>query len=259
MFLKESYRVLEMIEIKNENEIKIMVEGARLLAKVLEVLKESVSPGITTKELNELAEALIFNYGAEPAFKDYQGFPATLCASLNEVIVHGLPSEYSLKEGDLLSLDIGLYYKKFFADMAATVGVGKISREKENLIRTVEGSFESSLGVIKPGNYLEEIGERVEAYSRKRGFNVIRELCGHGIGRNLHEDPQVVNYKEPEKTILLKEGMVFCIEPMISTGDWRIKKAADGFGWKTADNSLSSHYEHEVLVTKDGCRVLTRL
>jgi methionyl aminopeptidase len=247
-----------MIKIKTKKEIAVMEEGAQLLAKILAELKDNVSPGITTKKLNGLAEALIFDHGAKPAFKGYQGFPATLCTSLNEVIVHGLPSDYSLVEGDMLSLDIGLYHKGFFADMAITLGVGGITQEKEKIIRTVKEAFEASLEVIKPGNYFEDIGEQIESYSKKKGFNVIRELCGHGIGRELHEDPQVVNYKE-EKTTLLKEGMVFCIEPMISNGSWRIEKAPDGFGWKTADNSLSSHYEHEVLVTKDGCRILTQI
>ncbi len=248
-----------MIKIKTNNEIMVMREGAQILAKILEQVKNSVRPGITTKELNGLAEALIFDYGAKPAFKGYQGFPATLCTSLNEVIVHGLPSAYRLREGDLLSLDIGLYRKGFFADMALTMGVGTISLEKETIIRTTEGAFEASLAVIKPGNYFEDIGATIQRYAEKRGFSVIRELCGHGIGRELHEDPQVLNYREKGEKTPLEQGMVFCIEPMVSAGDWRIEKNPDGFGWQTADNTLSSHYEHEVVVTEDGCQVLTRL
>jgi methionyl aminopeptidase len=179
---------------------------------------------------------------------------------LNEVIVHGLPSERVLKEGDIISLDLGIFYKGFHTDMAITLGVGKISKEAEKLIKTTKKALEIGIEKVKIGNNFGDLGKTIQDFVESQGFNVVRELCGHGIGRNLHEDPKVLNYYDKETANLeIKEGMVFCLEPMITLGDWRLEKSADGHGFKTKDNSLSAHFEHTLAVTKKGCLVLTAL
>ncbi|MCD6550584.1 type I methionyl aminopeptidase [bacterium] len=248
-----------MIQIKTKEEIQIMEEGARRLAQILEELKEKVRAGISTGELNELAEKLILKSGAKPSFKNYNGFPAALCVSINEEIVHGVPSfERIIQEGDIVSLDLGLFYKGFHSDMAITVGVGRISFEKQRLIRVTKDALRMAIRKVRPGNTTGDIGNTIQRYVESQGFNVVRDLCGHGIGRELHEDPQILNYGKRHTGVILREGMVFCIEPMVTMGSWRIKKAPDGYGFTTQDGSFSAHFEHEVAVTKKGCRVLTK-
>lgn len=248
-----------MITIKSEQEIKIMREGGRMLAEIMEELKKRVRVGITTKELDRVAETLIFKLGAEPAFKGYENFPSTLCTSLNQVIVHGVPSDYELKSGDILSLDLGIKYKGFFSDMAITVPVGKIEPEVSRLIEVTEKSLELAIENVKPEITFGDISGIIQKYVESQRFNVVRELCGHGIGKELHEDPQILNYRGEEKTPEIKSGMVFCFEPMVTMGDWRIKKSLDGFGWETKDGSLSAHFEHTLALTKTGCQILTEL
>ena len=247
-----------MITIKSEKEIEIMREGGKMLAGIMEELRKKVQPGITTKELDRVAETLIFKSGAEPAFKGYENFPATLCTSLNQVVVHGVPSNYKLKSGDILSLDLGIKYKGFFSDMAITIAVGKIDSETNKLIKVTERSLREGIKAIRPGNHIGDISFAIQKYVESRGFKVVRELCGHGIGRELHEDPQILNYGKKHTGPEIKEGMVFCLEPMVTMGDWRIKKSPDGFGWETKDGSLSAHFEHTIAVTKTGYQILTR-
>lgn len=246
-----------MITIKTPEEISIMAEGARILAKIMGELEKAVRPGITTEELDRVAETLILKSKAKPSFKNYQGFPATLCTSINEEIVHAVPSNRILKEGDILSLDTGMRYKGFHSDMAVTVPVGKVSPEAQRLIRVTKKSLKRGIKKVRPGNTFGDIGNTIQRYVESQKFNVVRELCGHGIGRNLHEDPQILNYGKRHKGPEIKEGMVICIEPMVTAGDWRIKKGKDGQSFVTCDGSLSAHFEHMVAVTKSGAKILS--
>lgn len=257
--------------IKTKEEIEIMAEGGKILAGIINKLAELVKPGIKTKELNRVAETLVLNFGGQCSFLGYDGYPACLCTSINEEIVHAMPSERVLKEGDIISLDLGILYKGFHSDMAITLPVGKISSEAKKLIDVAKKSLEMGIEKIKPGNRFGDISRVIQKYAEGQGFGVVRELCGHGIGKELHEDPQILNSvsmsKETvdkvkfqgEAKIKLKEGMVFCIEPMITAGDWRIKKFKEGFGYQTRDNSLSAHFEHTIAVTKFGYKILTKL
>ena len=247
------------IPIKTLKEISLMREGGRILATVMKELEKEVRPGITTEELNKKAEKLILKYGAQPSFKGYQGYPATLCTSINEEIVHGVPSERILKEGDIISLDLGVFYKGFHADMALTLAVGEVDPEVRRLIRVTKKALKRGIKKARPGNTFGDIGNTIQRYVESQGFNVIRDLAGHGIGRELHEEPLVLNYGKRRKGPKIKEGMVFCIEPMVSMGDWRIEKTKDGFGYKTVDNSLSCHFEHTIAITKEGPQILTQI
>jgi len=246
-----------MIKIKTEKEIEIMKEGGRILAGIMLSLEKMVKPGVKTKELNRVASDLVLKYKAKCSFKGYQDFPFCLCTSVNEEIVHCFPSERKLKEGDIISLDFGIYYKGFHTDMAITVPVGNISNEAQKLIEVTKEALNMGIKKVAPGVHFNKIGETIEEYVKSYGYNVIRELCGHGIGKNIHEDPQILNFKENNKGPEIKQGMVFCIEPMVSIGDWRIKKARDGYGFQTRDGSLSCHFEHTIAVTQKGTEILT--
>jgi len=267
-----------MIFIKTPAEIEIMAEGGKILAKIMGELEKRIKPGIATEELDRLAESLIFKSGGECSFKGYQNFPACLCASINEEIVHGLPSKRVLEEGDIISLDLGLFRKGFHSDMAITVPVGKISPGAQKIIQVTKKALEIGIEEVKSGNRIGDIGRAIQKYVENQGFNVVRELCGHGIGRRIHEDPQILNsvsipagrqalekeiadkvpYQDDAK-IKIKEGMVLCLEPMVTAGDWHIKKAKDGYGYETKDGSLSCHFEHTIALTKDGYQILTEL
>jgi len=246
------------ISIKTPGEISLMREGGRILAKIMKELEKEVRPGITTRELEIKAEKLILKHGATPSFKGYQNYPATLCTSINEEIVHVVPSERILKEGDIISLDLGIFYKGFHTDMALTLPVGEVDPEARRLIRVTKKALKRGIKKSRPGNTFGDIGNTIQRYVESQGFNVIRDLAGHGIGKELHEEPQILNYGKRKKGAKIKEGMVFCIEPMVSMGDWRIKKTRDGFGYQTADNSLSCHFEHTIAVTKEGPEILTQ-
>jgi methionyl aminopeptidase len=246
-----------MILKKSEKETEIMAEGGKILSDILRQVGALVKPGITTNELNRVAETLILNCGAVPSFKGYGGFPAALCTSLNEVVVHGVPTERVLREGDIVSLDIGMEYKGFNTDMAVTLPVGNISSKAQKLIKVTKQALKVGIKAIRVGGYFGEIGEAIQKYVQSEKLDVVRDLCGHGIGKNIHEDPQVLNCKEAGASPRIEQGMVFCIEPMVVEGSWRIKKAEDGFGYVTADNSLSCHFEDTIAITKDGIRVLT--
>lgn len=248
-----------MISIKTDEEIKIMAEGGKILAEIIKELEKMVEPGITTKELNRVSETLIFKFGGIPSFKNYQGFPATLCTSINQEIVHSVPSERKLKEGDLISLDLGMKYKGYHTDMAITLGVGNISSQAKKLIKVTKNALKIAIKEIKPGKTFGDLGYVIQNYVEKNGFNVVRELCGHGIGKEVHEDPQVLNYGRRHTGQEIKNGMVFCVEPMVTVGDWHIKKSEDGFGYETKDGSLSSHFERTIAVAGDKAIILTEL
>ncbi len=248
-----------MIPLKTNKEIQIMAENGKDLASIMGELKKRVKPGVTTQELNRVAETLILNYGGEPSFKGHEGFPAALCTSVNEEVVHGVPSQRKLKQGDILSLDIGLKRNGFHSDMAVTLGVGDISPDAQRLIRTAKKALKRGIKKAKPGNSLGDISNTIQRCIEKQGFGVVKELCGHGIGRELHEEPQILNYGKRKAGLKLVKGMVICLEPMVTIGDWRIKKSGDSFGYITADNSLSAHFEHTIAITDKGPLVLTSL
>ncbi len=266
-----------MVNIKTPEEIKIMVAGGKILSRIMKELAKKVKPGVAAKELEDLAEALISNYGGKSSFKGYEGYPNCLCVSINEQLVHGLPDNRVFKAGDLVSLDLGILYPSpstssgsasFHTDMAITVGVGRISPLAKKLLKVTRQALEIGKKQAKPGNRVADISQAIQAYVEKNGFNVVRELCGHGIGRELHEDPQILNFAVPrgseaalrgggDEEIVLESGMTICLEPMVTAGDWRLRKSADGFGYETKDKSLSCHFEQTILVTKGSCQVLT--
>ncbi|OGZ70311.1 MAG: type I methionyl aminopeptidase [Candidatus Staskawiczbacteria bacterium RIFCSPLOWO2_01_FULL_33_9] len=248
-----------MNQIKSEEEIKIMAEGGKILASVLSQIEKMAKPGITTIELDRAAEALILKHGALPAFKGYEGFPYSLCASVNEEIVHGFPSEKILKEGDIIGLDLGVLYKGYNTDMAVTVPVGNISFEAKRLIMVTKKALKRGIKKVRHGVTVGDIGNTIQRYIEDQGLGVVRDLCGHGIGKEVHEEPRIPNFGSRHKGEVLKEGMVICLEPMVTMGDWHLKKAKDGYGYETKDGSLSAHFEHTMAVTKNGVRVLTEL
>lgn len=234
-----------------------MAESGRIIAEIIRQVKNWVRPGLTTQEINKFAEELIFSYGVKPAFKGYGGFPASVCTSLNEQIVHGAPSDRSLKEGDILSLDSGVIYQGFYSDMAVTVPIGRIEPEVSRLLRTTKKALRRGISQLKPGKTVGDISFAIQKHIQAAGFQVVRELCGHGVGRQLHEKPDVPNFGQRHKGPELKEGMVLAIEPMAVMGQPGIKKGPDGFSYQTADNSLSAHFEHSVAVTAKGPKILT--
>lgn len=246
-----------MITIKTDKEIEIMAEGGKILADVLAKVVEMAKPGIATIELDRAAEALILAQGAKPAFKGYEKFPYSLCVSVNEIIVHGLPSNYKLKDGDIVGLDLGVLWKGYNTDMAVTVPVGEISFEGKRLLQVAKKSLKRGIKEAKAGNTIGDIGSVVQKYVKEQGYGLVRDLCGHGIGKKVHEDPKIPNYGKKGKGVELKEGMVICIEPMITMGDWRIKKSDDGYGLASRDGSLTAHFEHTIVIAKNGPRVLT--
>ena len=246
-----------MVTIKTEKEIKIITEGGKILAEVLNHIKKMAKPGITTLELDRAAEALILKQGAKPAFKGYENFPYSLCTSINDVVVHGFPSDYKLKDGDIVGLDLGVLYKGYNTDMALTVAVGNVSFQAKRLLMVANKAIKRGIKKARVGNTTGDIGNTIQRYVQDQGYGVVRDLCGHGIGKELHEDPQIPNYGQRHKGTELKEGMVICIEPMITMGDWHLKKAKDGYGYATKDGSLAAHFEHTITITKDGAKVLT--
>jgi len=248
-----------MIPIKTEKEIKAMKEGGKILAGIMKELAEMVRPGINTEELNRAAKALILKFKGRPSFLGHDGFPAAICTSLNDEVVHAIPSlKRVLKEGDILSLDIGMEYKGFHTDMAATFPVGRVSSEVEKLLEVTKKSLDLAIEKAKPGNTFGDIGNAIQEYVESQGFGVIRDLCSHGIGRELHEEPQILNYGRKGTGPRILEGMTFCLEPMVSMGSWKIRKSEDGQAYVTADGSLSCHFEHTLAVTKEENEVLTK-
>jgi len=248
-----------MITIKTPEEIEIMAESGKILATAIKELEKMVKPGVTTLELDRAAEALILSMGGKPAFKNYDGFPYTLCASINEVVVHGYPSNHILKEGDIIGLDLGVIYKNYYSDSAVTLAVGTVSFEAKRLIVVTKNALRYGIKKTKIGNTVGDIGNTIQRYIEGQNYGIVKELCGHGIGKKLHEDPQILNYGKRNHGPKLVEGMVICIEPMITIGDPRLKQAKDGYGYATKDGSLSAHFEHTIAITKNGPRVLTEL
>lgn len=249
----------EAIILKSPDEIESMRRAGVVVAEVLEVLKGKVRPGATTLDLEEIAEEETRKRKASPAFKGYRGYPFCLCTSVNSEVVHGMPSKKVLKEGDIVSIDYGSFVEGFYGDAAVTVPVGRVSEEAARLVRVTEESLAKAVEAAREGNRLLDISSAVQSHVEPQGFSVVRDFVGHGIGRELHEPPQVPNFGVPGRGVKLKAGMVLAIEPMINSGGWAVKVLEDGWTAVTADGKLSAHFEHTVAITPDGPRVLTKL
>ncbi|MBI2846473.1 MAG: type I methionyl aminopeptidase [Chloroflexi bacterium] len=245
------------ILIKSPREIKIMRSAGQVVALAIEALKEAVRPGVRTIELDAVAFEVITKNGAIPSFKGYRGYPASICASINEEIVHGIPGERRLKEGDIVSLDVGAIVDGFHGDAAATLGVGEISPEAQRLIDTTRDALWAGIKAAKKGGRLGDISATIQKYVEERSFSVVREYVGHGIGRNLHEDPSVPNYGEAGQGPLLRTGMTLALEPMVNAGGWQTKLLSDNWTVVTADGSLSAHFEHTIVIGDGGAEILT--
>jgi methionyl aminopeptidase len=247
-----------VIVCKSPAELERMRAANALVADVLAALARMVAPGITTRDLDAKAEKLVRDGGAEPAFKGYRGYPSTLCASVNEQVVHGIPSSRPLDEGDIISLDMGVKLNGYYGDSAVTVPVGRVSEQAETLLRVTRESLEKGIAQVRLGGRISDIGHAIQQHVETHGFSVVREFVGHGIGASLHEEPQIANYGEPGRGPRLAEGMTLAIEPMVNAGRPAVKVLSDGWTAVTKDGSLSAHFEHTVAVTKDGPLVLTR-
>jgi methionyl aminopeptidase len=247
-----------VIVCKSAAELERMRAANALVAEVLAELATMVAPGMTTRDLDQAAEKLVRDGGAEPAFKGYRGYPSTLCASVNDQVVHGIPSNRALHEGDIISLDMGVKLNGFFGDSAVTVPVGRVSEEASTLLRVTQESLEKGIAQVKLGGRVSDIGHAIQLHVEAHGFSVVREFVGHGIGAALHEEPQIANYGEPGRGPRLAEGMTLAIEPMVNIGRPAVKVLGDGWTAVTKDGSLSAHFEHTVAVTKTGPLVLTR-
>ena len=247
----------EMIILKSKQEIETMRVASRIVAEVLQELIKAARPGISTLELDAIAERRIRDRGAIPAFKGYRGFPNTLCVSLNEQVVHGIPSKRRLKEGDIVSLDLGAIWDGYYGDAAVTVPVGRIAPATERLLTTAEASLGVGIQSARPGNYLSDISHAIQMCAESYGYNVVRAFVGHGIGTALHEEPQVPNFGPPGRGPRLKAGMVLAIEPMVNVGDAEVEILEDGWTVVTADGQLSAHFEHTIAITDNGPEILT--
>ncbi|HOF04751.1 MAG TPA: type I methionyl aminopeptidase [Syntrophales bacterium] len=248
-----------MVILKQQSEIEKIRASNLIVAEVLAMLKEKVVDGITTRELDRLSEELVLRRGAKPAFKGYRGYPYSLCASVNDEIIHGLPSDRVLREGDIVGLDFGAYYGGYYGDAALTVPVGKISPEAAHLLQATERSLALAIEEARVGNRLGDISAAVQNHVEAAGYSVVRDFVGHGIGRSLHEEPQIPNFGVRGRGVKLKAGMVLAIEPMVNAGTFKIRMRPDGWTAVTADGRLSAHFEHTVAITENGPEILSRL
>ncbi len=247
-----------MIKIKSQEEIELMREAGRITRDTLKVVEHSIKAGISTKELDKIAFDYIKSQGAVPSFKNYGGFPATICASVNDTIVHGIPSaDIVLKDGDIISVDVGAKYKGFHGDAARTFPVGKIDAKVKRLIKVTEQSFFEGIKGLKSGAFVGDISHRIQTFVEKNGYTIVRELVGHGIGKDLHEDPQVPNFGRSGSGPRLNANAVIAIEPMVNMGERNVVFMPDGWTCKTRDGMPSAHYENTVLITEDGIEILT--
>jgi methionyl aminopeptidase len=252
------------IEIKSAEEIALMRQSGRIVAAILRILTEQIKPGMKTKDMDIIAERELKKRGAESSFKGYRGYPATVCVSVNDEIVHGIPGDRVLKEGDIVSLDFGAKYQGFHGDAAVTVPVGKVSPTAKRLIDTTRGALEKGIAAARAGARLGDVSAAIQRHAESMGYSLVREYTGHGIGRKMHEDPQIPNNTEPPYGIpagtgvVLKKGMTLALEPMLNTGDWHTRVADDQWTVLTADGSLSAHFEHTIAIDDNQAEVLTR-
>jgi methionyl aminopeptidase len=248
-----------MIIRKTSAQIDAMAEAGKIQARCLRMLRSKARPGVTTKELDEAAEKFIRSQGAVPSFKGYRGFPGSICTSPNSMVVHGIPGPYELRRGDVLSIDVGVTYEGWVADAAITVPVGETPKRAEPLLTATRDALFEGIAQAKPGNHLSDIGHAVQERVERDDLSVIRSLVGHGIGRDMHEDPQIPNFGDPGKGPTLEQGMVLAIEPMVNAGGPEVRMGTDGWAVFSADDSLAAHFEFTVAVTSDGPRILTPL
>jgi methionyl aminopeptidase len=247
------------IVLKSRDEIAIMRESGRILAETLQFITDRLRPGLIEKELDEIARREFKKRGVIPTFLGYAQppYPATICVSVNDEIVHGIPGKRELSDGDIVSIDIGCTYKGFVADMAVTVGVGNVSPDAQRLMDVTKEAVWCGIRAARGGARVGDIGHAIQTHVEAQGFSVVREYVGHGVGRQMHEDPQIPNYGNPNTGTVLRPGMVIAIEPMVNTGDWRTKKDADNWTVRTVDGSLSAHFEHTIAITEGEAEVLT--
>lgn len=248
-----------MIILKSRQEIEKMRKSNVLVAVILEELRKKIRPGVKTIELDRFSEEMALKKGARPAFKGYRGYPYSLCTSVNSEVVHGMPSERELKEGDIVSLDFGILNDGYYGDAAVTVPVGEITPAAKRLLRVTEEALYKGISEVKTGNRIGDVSAAIQGHAEAAGFSVVRDLVGHGIGKSLHEDPQVPNYGTSGRGIELKPGMVFAIEPMVNEGTYRVDILRDGWTVVTADGKLSAHFEHSVAITDNGPVILSRI
>jgi methionyl aminopeptidase len=246
-----------MINLKTDKEIEIIRANGRILAKTLELLREKIKPGVRTKELDRLAEDFIRSRGAYPAFKGYRGFPASICISIDNEVVHGIPGERMIEEGQLVSVDIGVFKDNYYADGAFTLAVGPVSHQAQRLIQITQEALKRGLEFVREGGFLSDISYAIQSFVEKNGFSVVRDLVGHGIGMNMHEEPQIPNFGPSGQGPILKKGMVLAIEPMVNAGSFEIETKEDNWTIVTKDGSLSAHFEHTVAVTENKAMILT--
>ncbi|MCF8001090.1 MAG: type I methionyl aminopeptidase [Halanaerobiales bacterium] len=249
-----------MIILKSPREINIMRKANQIVAKTHEYLKNLIEPGISTAEINKKGDEFIREHGAEPSFKGYRGFPASICVSINDEVVHGIPnSQRILQEGDIVSLDIGTFYKGFNGDAARTFAVGKISKEAQKLLKVTREALDKGIKKALHKNHLSDISHAIQSHVEKNNFSVVREYVGHGIGTDMHEAPQIPNFGSPGHGPVLKEGMTLAIEPMVNVGDFKVKTLDDNWTVVTEDGSLSAHFEHTIAITKKGPKILSKI
>jgi len=248
-----------MIIIKSEREIQKMREAGRIVALVHEKMAEVIKPGITSRKLNEIAEEIIRSNGATPSFLGYGGFPASICASANQVLIHGFPTDVPLKEGDIISVDVGAKYQGYHGDSAWTYAVGKISEENQKLMDVTRDSLFKGLEIVKPGIHLSDVSNTIQTYVESFGFSIPLDFTGHGVGSDLHEDPPIPNFGKAGRGPILQEGMTLAIEPMVHMGTRFTKTLRDGWTVETIDQKNTAHYEHTIVVTADGYEILTKL
>jgi len=248
-----------MIDLKSEKEIELIAKSAEILSEVLIKMKEMIKPGITTEEIDGLARKMVKDHGVKAAFLGYRGYPAAVCVSVNEEVVHGIPSsKIKLKEGDIVSLDFGVEREGFFSDAALTVPVGKISGRAQKLIKVTQEALLKGIDMAKPGNRISDISAAVQRYVEANGFSVVRDLCGHGVGRKVHEEPMIPNFGKPGQGPLIQPGMVLAIEPMVNAGSYEVATLDDDWTVVTMDGDVSAHFEHTVAVREYGPVILTR-
>lgn len=248
-----------MIILKSSHEVEIMRKAGKIVAEVHQKLKEAIQPGITTLDLDKIAEEYILQSGAKPAFKGYGGFPASVCTSINEEVVHGIPGSRVIEDGDIISIDIGAIVDGYYGDSAKTHPVGKISPEAERLIKVTRDCFYAGLVFAQEGYRLSDISHAIQKHVEDNGFSVVRDYVGHGIGQNMHEDPQIPNFGRPGKGPRLREGMILAIEPMVNQGTFHVKTLGDDWTVVTLDGKLSAHYEHTIAITEGEPEILTKL
>ncbi|BDG62242.1 type I methionyl aminopeptidase [Caldinitratiruptor microaerophilus] len=246
-----------MIILKSAREIAIMREAGRIAARVHEALREAIRPGVETRELDALADRLIREAGGVPTFKGYHDYPASICTSVNEVVVHGIPSSRRLREGDIVAIDLGVTYQGYVGDCAYTWPVGEVSDEARRLLQVTQEALQLAIEQCRPGRHLGDIGHAVQSHVEAAGFSVVREYVGHGIGASMHEDPQVPNYGQPGTGVVLRPGMVLAIEPMVNAGTWEVRVLPDRWTVVTADGRYSAHFEHTVAITEGDPLILT--